>query len=126
MDTELIAYLDERFQEASRQVESLRAEMGQRLEQLEASIWCTQAAVEDLRAELPLIAKAAIVTNDKLDSFRADVAWQFHEARVVIRRFQRELNRRVGPLESWRERTERDPIELVRERFGRTPDKTSG
>jgi hypothetical protein len=126
MDPELLAYLDDRFQEASRQVEGLRAEIGQRLERLESSIWCTQAAVEDLRAELPLMAKAAIVTNDKLDSFRADVAWQFHDARVVIRRLLWELNRRVGPLESWRERTERDPIELVRERFGKTPDKTSG
>jgi|SRR5579872_5210139 len=126
MDTELIAYLDARFQDASRQVQSLHVEMGQRLEHLESSIWCTQAAVEDLRAELPLTAKAAIVTNDKLDSFRADVAWQFHEARVVIRRLLWELNRRVGPLESWRERTERDPIELIRERFGKTPGKTSG
>jgi hypothetical protein len=126
MDSELVAYLDARFQESSRQVESLRDEMGRRLEQLESSIWCTQAAVEDLRSELPLMAKAAIVTNDKLDSFRADVAWRFHDARVVIRRFLWELNRRVAPLESWRQRTERDPIELVRESFGKTPDKTSG
>ena len=126
MDSELLAYLEDRFQEASRQVASLRAEMGQRLEQLEASIWCTQAAVEDLRSELPLMAEAAIATYDRLDSLRADIAWQFHDARVVIRRFQWELNRRVGPLESWRQRTERDPIERVRELLGKTPDKTSG
>ena len=126
MDPELLAYLDDRFREASQQVQSLRDEIRQRLEQLESSIWCTQAAVEDLRAELPLMAKAAIVTTDKLDSFRADVAWQFYDARLVIRRFQRELNSRVAPLESWRERTERDPIELIRERFGKTPGKSSG
>jgi hypothetical protein len=126
MDSELIAYLDERFREASRQMESLREEIGQRLERLESSICCAQAAVEDLRGELPLLAKSTILLNDKLDSFRADVAWQFYDARVVIRRFQWELNRRVGPLESWRERTERDPIELIRERFGKTPGKTSG
>jgi hypothetical protein len=39
----------------------------------------------------------------------------------VIRRFHWELNRRVHPLEAWKEREGRDPIDLIRERYGKTP-----
>lgn len=126
MDPELIAYLDERFLEASRQVESLRDEISKRLEFLESAMCHTQAAVEDLRDDLRLMTQAAILTNEKLDSFRADVAWQFYDARAVIRRLHWELNRRVRPLDAWRELKDRDPIDLIRERYGKTPGKTPG
>jgi hypothetical protein len=90
MDQELIAYLDDHFRKVSQQIDD-------RLERLESFIWCTQASVEDLRDDLRLTAKALIDITAQLDSFRADVAWQFYDARIVIRRFQMELNRRVGP-----------------------------
>jgi hypothetical protein len=114
MDQELIAYLDERFRETSQQIDD-------GLERLESSLCYTQAAVEDLRDDLRLMAKALIDANRQLDSFRADVAWQFYDARIVIRRFQAELNRRVRPLESWKEREGRDPLDALRELYGKTP-----
>jgi hypothetical protein len=110
MDQELIAYLDEHFEQ-----------INGRLERLEASNCCTQAAVEDLRDDLRLMAKALIEVTMQLDSFRADVAWQFYDARIMIRRLQLELNRRVRPLESWKEREGRDPIDALRELYGKTP-----
>jgi hypothetical protein len=63
------------------------------------------------------MAHALIAVHGQVDSFRADVAWQFYDARVVIRRFQWELERRVRPLESWKEREGRDPIAVLRERL---------
>ena len=110
MDQELITYLDERFEQVNG-----------RLERLESSNWCIQAAVEDLRDDLRSMAKALIDVHGQLDSFRADVAWQFYDARIMIRRFQAELNRRVRPLESWRELKERDPLDLIREKYGKRP-----
>jgi hypothetical protein len=117
MDSELIAYLDERFQEVSRQTDGLRDEIAKRLDWIESSVCQTQAAVEDLRNDLHSMAHALIAVNGQVDSFRADVAWQFYDARVVIRRFQWELERRVRPLESWKEREGRDPIAVLRERL---------
>ena len=64
--------------------------------------------------------------DERLKPARKDYLQDFEDVRALIRTTYSNLDNRTHALESWRERTERDPIELIRERFGKTPGKTSG
>jgi chromosome segregation ATPase len=133
MDQELIAYLDTRFRETSQQiaattqqVESLRRETSQRFEQVdtrfkrvESAIRHTQVMVEGLRGEIQMLGEGVMAADEKLQFFRAEVKQEFDDTRSLMRSAYAQVDRRVHSLESWRELKERDPIELIREKFGK-------
>lgn len=140
MDQELIAFLetrfnhlDERFRETSQQIEGLREEtaqrfeqVDQRFEQVDTAIRHTHVSIEGLRHEVCIVAEGVMGVDERLKPAQQDALQVFEDMRALIQNTFRNLDKRTVALEDWRQRTERDPIELVRERFGRTPDKTSG
>lgn len=107
MEKELTAaYFDERFREISQQITGLRE-------------------------EIRLVAEGVASFGEVLDSFKdvmkGEIGREFEDVRALIRPAYTALHDRVRAVEMWRERTERDPIELIRERFGlgKKPTPTS-
>jgi hypothetical protein len=150
MDQELIAYLDKNFRETSRQIEGLREEMvgrfeqvGSRFERVEEAIRHNQVSLESLRGEVRLMAEGVMGLDERLGFLREEVSREIKEADSFLRlsyadmdrhikdmdKYVRisllEINSRVRPLEVWRERQGRDPLELIREKFGKKPDSSS-
>jgi predicted nuclease with TOPRIM domain len=108
MDQELIAYLDARFGETSREFREAKERAGQ-----------LQIMVESMRDDIRQVAEGVIANNEKIDAFKSEIAAQFDEMRGLLRPVYIRLDTRISSLEAWRERTERDPIEMVRELLGK-------
>jgi phage shock protein A len=119
MDQELIAYLDARFRETSEQIEGLREETSRRFEQVDSAIRQTHVTIEGLRGEVRLLAEGVMGADEKLQTFRAEVRQEFEDTRSLIRSSYAQVDRRVHALESWRELKERDPLDLIREKYGK-------
>lgn len=126
MDKDLIAYLDQRFRETSMQIESLREQNAQRFEQIdsrferaEEAIRHTQITVEGLRSDIRQMAEGVIFANESLMAFRTVVSQQLDELKKPVTQAYTDLSTRLRKLESWRETKERDPIEIIREKWGK-------
>jgi chromosome segregation ATPase len=171
VDQELIAYLDARFSETSREFREVKEMVGQldtkvvrldgrveqvdakvvrldgrveqvdakvgrldgRVEQLDAKVvrldgrveqvdgkaGQLQITVESMRDDIRQVAEGVIANNEKIDAFKAEVVLSFGEVIGLLRPMYMRLDNRISSLEAWRERTERDPIEMVRELLGK-------
>ena len=143
MDPELKAYLDHQFARIEERDGRLEGRMGglegrvggledrvggledrisglgDRVGALEDAVRQTRVVMEGQRDDIKQVAEGVIGMNERLDSFRDEMALQFDQVRSLISPPYSDLNRRVKTLESWRERTERDPVEMVREMFGK-------
>jgi predicted nucleic acid-binding Zn-ribbon protein len=119
MDQELIAYLDERFRQTAEQIGSLRQETAQRFESMESAIRQTHVVVEGLRGDIQLLAEGIIGMEEKLQSLRDEVSQQFDEVRKSVEVPFKHLDRRVSALESRAALETRDPLDVIRERYGR-------
>lgn len=134
MDQELIAYLDRRFGETSNQIERLRQETSDRLAQVDARLAAleegvrqTQVLVENLRGDVCQVAEGVIGTDETLRALRKEIQQPSDDLRALLRQSYSTLDSRVHRLESWRETKERDPIDIIREKWGRPakpPDQT--
>jgi len=82
----------------------------------------TRVLLEGQHDDIRQVAEGVMGNNESLDSFRVEVSLQFDQVRSLISPPYTDLNRRVKLLESWKERKDRDPVELVRERFGKPKD----
>lgn len=100
--------VDERFTQTSREIRETKETVGQ-----------LQITVESMRDDIRQVADGVAANDEKLNAFKGEVAAQFEEIRGLIRPAYGDLNRRVSALESWRERTDRDPTDMNRERFGK-------
>jgi hypothetical protein len=126
MDQELIAYLEERFRETSRQIEAVKEEntrcfeqIDQRFEKAEEDTRHTQVMLEGVRGNIQLLAEGMLGVDEKLAAFKLEVSQEFESVRNMIRNLPySELERRIRTLEAWREVKDGDPIEIIRERFG--------
>ena len=65
------------------------------------------------------MADGVIGLSERLDSMRSEMKQEFEHLRSLISFSFADVNRRVTALEAWRERTERDPVEVVRGKLGR-------
>lgn len=129
MDQELIAYLDarftrvdERFNQTSREIHEVKETVERldgRVEQLDGKVGQLQIMVESMRDDIRQVAEGVIANSEKVDTAKGEVLTQFEEMRGLFRPMYMELDTRIGSLEAWRERTERDPLEIIRERFGK-------
>jgi len=119
MDKELAAYLDKRFRENARQLESLRSETHQHLARLEDALSQTRVAVEDLWDQINQVAQGVIVFGEKMDLLKSDTLLKFDEVRASMVPYYQDLNRRVGILEGRADRQTRDIIDVIREKFGK-------
>jgi len=132
MDQELIAYLDERFQRIDSRFEQIDSrfqridsrfeQIDSRFEQVHDEIRHTRIEVEGLRGEVRLLAEGQMSTEEKLERFRSEVAREFEETRGSIKVPYMDLGGRIRSLEDWRERRDQtDPMDLIRERYGKRP-----
>lgn len=136
MDQELIAYLDARSRETSQQIAGLRGEVSglrgelesfcqgtaQRFEKVEAEIQYAHIKVGNLPVRL--LAEGVVSLEEKLQAFRAEVKQEFDETRGLMRSAYAQVDHRMLSLESFKARKDRDPIEVLRELYGKT--KTPG
>jgi hypothetical protein len=129
MDQELIAYLDKRFRETSEQIAGLRGELesfrqdtAQRFEKVEAEVLYAHIKVGNL--PIRLLAEGIMSSEERLQAFRAEVKQEFDETRGLMRSAYAQVDHRLGILESFKARKDRDPIEVLRELYGKT--KPSG
>ena len=132
MDQELIAYLDQRFRESSQQVASLheqiaslreemasfREETNRRFEQVEEAIRHTRVEIEGLRGQIRLLAEGMINFDERLAAFKGEIQRDLESIRRLFFSLHEALQDRVHGLESWRQTKERDPIEIIKERYG--------
>lgn len=102
MDKELVTFLEERFRETSQQIAGLREEIRH-----------VHIAVEGLRGDIQLVAEGFIGLDARFMSFQEQMKEEFREVRSSIRLPYSELDRRLSALE-------RDPMVIIRERFGKT------
>ena len=137
MDQELIAYLDQRFRESNehtanlreemtRQIASLREETFRRFDRTDEAIRHTRVEVEGVRGEVRLLAEGIASVEEKMASFRQQVAGDIDNVRTLIRPAYSSVDDRLRLLEKWKERKEHDPMDVIRERFnlGKGPFST--
>lgn len=111
MDQELVAYLDESFR-------SLRDYVDRRFERVEEEIRHTQILVEAGRGDIRMVAEGTYSLDERLGSFRKEVQQEFEDVRKLIRPVYSSLDQRIRTLEVRKDLQGRDPIELIKERFG--------
>jgi hypothetical protein len=124
MDQELIAY----FEGFRKDVMLKLEQMGGRLEQMDGRLGRVEAGVrhngveiEGLRGELRLIAEAFVGLDERLASFRIDMAKEFTDFRSSIRQPFEYLDNRLRLIEARADNATRDVMALVRERLGKPP-----
>jgi len=119
MDQELKAYLDTHLVQMGERIESRLDGMDVRLDKLEDEVRQTRILVEGQRDDTRQIAEGIIGTNERLEAFRAELKIHIDQVPSLISLPYVAMDGRVKALESWKERTDRDPVEIVRERWGR-------
>jgi len=126
MDQELKAYLDTHLVQMGERIESrldgMDVRLGgmeNRLDRLEDEVRQTRILVEGQRDDTRQIAEGIIGTNERLEAFRAEIKMHIDQVPSLISLPYVAMDGRVKALESWKERTDRDPVEIVRERWGR-------
>jgi chromosome segregation ATPase len=107
--------IDSRFEQTDSRFEQIDS----RFERVETAIRHTHVLVEGLRSDIQMLGEGVMGIDEKLRYFRADVEKEFEATRSMINPPYADLNNRVQSLEAWRERSERDPMDLIRERFGK-------
>jgi hypothetical protein len=115
-------------EEATQQIASLRDEFVsfreaaiQNFGRVEDEVRQAHVTIEGVRSEVRLLAEGVMGADENLRAFRAEVKREFDDARSLLRSSYAQVDRRVHALESWRELKERDPIDLIREKFGKKP-----
>lgn len=131
MDKELIAYFDERFARLEERDERNQAETNRRLEKVEEAIHLTQVTVESLRGDIRLMAEGLMGFSDtmdkrsaevdrKLDDLKASIAPVYRSLEKKVDAQYEELGRRIVVLEERAARENRDIMDVIREKYGRT------
>ena len=82
----------------------------------------TRVLIEGVHSNVRLVAEGVIGMGERMDAFRADVTTEVRNIRSLVQDSYSALEPRVHALESWRETRERDPIDIIKERFGRRPE----
>lgn len=130
---EVIAYIGKRFDETSQQIQGLRAEMTQEFANIRAEMTQgfakaheenrqTRVLIENVHSDVRLVAEGIIGMGERIDSFRVEFMTEVKNVRSLVQDAYSALEPRVHALESWRETRERDPIDIIKERFGRRPE----
>ena len=129
----LITYFDKRFGEMSQQIQGLREdmtlelakareEMAQGFAKASEENHHTRILVENVHSNVRLLAEGVIGMGERMDAFREEVTTEVKNIRSLTQDVYTALERRVHTLETWRETKERDPIDIIKERFGKRPE----
>jgi hypothetical protein len=96
---------------------SFRVETLRRFDRTDEAIRHLHVEVEGVRGEVRLLAEGIASVEEKMSSFRRQVAGDIEGVRDLVRPAYSSLDDRLRLLENWRERKERDPMDVIRERF---------
>lgn len=132
MDQELIVYLDEsfrslreyvdqRFERVEEEMRNTREEVRQTQEEVRHAreeIRHTQILVEAGRGDIRMVAEGTCGLDERLGFFRKEVQQEFDDVRKLIRPVYSSLDQRLRTLEVRKDLQGRDPIEVIKERFG--------
>jgi len=142
---EMTLHTEGLHQETRQEIKTLREEMNRRLQQLdermgrvegrlaqvedrvgrvEDEVHQAHISVEGLRGDSRLVAEGVMSNEEKLGVFREEVNRKLDEIRTMNRLSYDEVSSRVRRLEIVREREGRDPLDLIREKFGKRPGET--
>jgi predicted nucleic acid-binding Zn-ribbon protein len=138
MDQDLIAFLNARFSETSQRIASLREEVSglrkefeifradtaQRFEKVEAEVQHAHTKYGGLSRVIDLFGGGMVTLEERLQIFRAEMKQEFEETRGLMRSAYAQVDHRMLSLEAFKARRDRDPIEVIREHYGKT--KISG
>lgn len=147
MDQELMAYLEERFRESSREMRSFREETMSRFEQVDEAIRqnreairqnreateqnreaiqqnkdeirYTQIMVEGLRSDLQGVAEGVLSNTQRIDALREDMKQEVGEVRKTLDSSYKDISKRVRSLEEWRKQMSEDPAPRLRKNSGK-------
>jgi uncharacterized protein Yka (UPF0111/DUF47 family) len=116
MDSELKAYLDERFG----RMDERFGRMEERFERVETAIRHTQVSVEALRSDVHLVAEGVMGVTERLEAFQAETALNFEKTRASIVPHYQNLDERVRILEARADRQTGDVLDAIRKKFGKS------
>ena len=127
MDQELRAYLEEREARMEARLDERFSRMDERFEKLETEGRHTRILMEGLHSNVRLLAEGVIGTGERIDSLRAETKGTLEEIKgsvtvihqVLVPRVHG-LENRVKILEEKAERENRDVLDVLRERFGKS------
>jgi hypothetical protein len=134
MDQDLIAYLNARFGETSQRIASLREEISglrkefelfradtaQRFERVEAEVQHAHIKCGGLSRVVDLFGEGMLSLEDRLQVFRSEMKQEFEETRGLMRSAYAQVDHRMCSLEAFKARRDRDPLEVIREHYGKT------
>lgn len=93
--------------------------MVQEAEDFDQEVQQIRILLERRQDSIRRFAEELIGFNERLDSFKAEISVQLDHLKVfIISLVCKDLHGHVKLLESWKERSERDPVEIVKERYG--------
>lgn len=110
MDQDLIAYLDQRFQETTQQIQELRAETAQqfqtfreenteRFERLETEVRHVHVVVENMQGKIRLLGDGLAAVDEKGDRRHEEVLQEIRKVEALHRPAYTQLDARVRKLE---------------------------
>lgn len=117
MDHELIAYLDQRFQQIDQRFEQIDRrfeKIDERLDALDTAIRHTNVLVEGLRGDVHLIAEGFVGMNDRFNTFQSEATLVFDQVKGWIEPYYRNLDGRLRVVEGRAERQQGDVLDAVR------------
>ncbi|HEX3527738.1 MAG TPA: hypothetical protein VH988_11785 [Thermoanaerobaculia bacterium] len=113
-----------RLDQIEERVEKIEIRLGQvedRIEKVDDRVHQTQISVESLHADLRLVAEGVMSNDEKIVTLRKEVSRKLDDMGITIRQTYQDMGDRVRRVESYVKRESRDPIELIREKFGKQP-----
>src|SRR6185436_13199045 len=131
MDQQLKAYLEEREARMEARMDErfarMEARMDERFEQVETEARHTRVLVEGVHDTVRLVAEGVVGTSERIDALREETTGRLEEIkgsvemihRVLVPRVQ-SLENRVKILEDKAERENRDVLDVIREKFGKS------
>ncbi|MFL6193629.1 MAG: hypothetical protein ACJ75H_05625 [Thermoanaerobaculia bacterium] len=92
--------------------------MDSRFDRVEEGIRHNGVEIEGMRGEIKLLAEGIFSFDQRLTSLQNQVTRELADHRQMVTSAFGVSNDRLQALEGWRETKERDPLELIKERFG--------
>jgi|GEM_PF-3488698 len=113
-----------RLDQIEERMENVEARLGhveERIEKVDDRVHQTQIAVESLRGDLRMVAEGVMSNDEKIVTLREEVARKLDEMGITIRQTYQDMGDRVRRVERFVKREGRDPVEIIREKFGKQP-----
>jgi len=111
----------ERVESRVERVETRIDQIENRIVKLDDRVHLTQIALEGLRSDVRLVAEGMMSNEEKIVTLREEVTRKLDDMGITIRQSYQDVSSRVRRIESSLIRESRDPIELIREKFGKQP-----